>query len=633
MTFSQLTPRDRDTLKAASTAPIQSSLNAIKELVVLIGLAIAGHALVLRFVFPGYYNPLWPHHHDFYIPVKLAQSALGFVDYLRAARPVGQIFFDAIGHLGIHGSILAVLGLVMLNCALTAALFRRVVGIEMGWRFLLAFVAYVFLVFAHPYSYVFSTWDAFSQLSYTLLVVAAWCFFRYSTAPRSALLMVSVALALLGFLAKETYGLSALLLAAAWFLVKRQDGALRAAIPTIAVGAALAIALLINSINGSQFTGGSEHANAPYRIVLTPLPLITEWARYAAVGLNPSTLSLLLLVALAAFIFMRRVGHRRWLALLLPAAGALAWLPNSALPNHYFPGYSWNGAYLLFAPILLIVPLWQAGRVIPRLCSLMIIALALGSPVLSVNAYKNNAWTLEQENIQRNLLKALGGLSEILPTDGGAQKVLVSGIDFPFSPFDKGLSMRMFPHTRNVQFDVVAYRPRQQTDNTSGVRFVSPTEVDLSRYQRVWAFRSDGTLAKDVSEPAHFATRPDAELGFSAADLLIFPRLLDVFGDPAVQYADRKQLDGYQYLVCGTALLSYENLAGAERCLVQSSRLISENPYPYFYLGNLQEKQGMTELARTSFERAMALDDPKSPNPWFRKALEHVSKPTPEPAK
>ena len=42
------------------------------------------------------------------------------------------------------------------------------------------------------------------------------------------------------------------------------------------------------------------------------------------------------------------------LSLVLPIAGALAWLPNALLPNHHFEAYSWNGAYLIYAPVLLL---------------------------------------------------------------------------------------------------------------------------------------------------------------------------------------------------------------------------------------------------------------------------------------
>jgi tetratricopeptide (TPR) repeat protein len=613
-----------------------TNLGTLKEIALLIGLAMVIYGLVLRFIFPGYFNPAWPNHSDYYISAALAHSVSGFGDIIFEPRPVGFAFFKATGYLGIRGGIFAVIAVVLLNCVVTAALFRRVALIEMGWRFLLGFIAYVFLVFAHPYFHVFSTYDAFSQISYLLLIAAAWCLFQHNTVPRLGLIVAATVLALLAFLAKETYGLSALILAAAWFLAKRQDGALRAAIPTISISAMLGSSLLINAMNGSPFTGGAKIGGSPYEIVLAPVRLLTEWSRYAAETFNAASTGLLLLLAFSTFILLRLTGIRRWLALLLPVAGALAWLPNACLPNHYMSGYSWNGAYLLYAPLLFVVPLWQAGRLF-RFCSVVIIALALGSPLLFDRAYKSNAWVLEQESRQRNLLQALGNITATLPNGGGVGRILITGINFTFSPFDHVMSMRSFPHMENIQLDVLAYAHRTAAPDLWGdprdpsVRFIPPSEVVLSHYNHVWAFRSDGTLAKNVSEPGRFTSYSNAELGFSAAELLIYPNLFGIFGDPSVQYFGRKPLGGYQYLECGGALLVYENLSGAEKCLTQSVRLIPDNPYPYFYLGQIHEKRGLFELAIASYEKAVAADNPKSPNPAFKNALERVRKGVPTP--
>ena len=57
--------------------------------------------------------------------------------------------------------------------------------------------------------------------------------------------------------------------------------------------------------------------------------------------------------------------------------------------------------------------------------------------------------------------------------------------------------------------------------------------------------------------------------------------------------------------------------------------LIPENPYPHFYLGQVQKRQGLIDLARASFERSMSLDEQKPPDPYFRQALELMNKPMP----
>ena len=616
---------------STSTFPF-GALGVPAEIILLMGLAFSIHALVLLLVFPGYYNPLWPNHSDFYIPVALAESDLRYIDYFRFPRPMGVIFMDAIGHLGVRGAMLVVVAAALLNTALTAALFRRVVAIKLDWLFLLAFSSYVFLVFSHPYFYVFSTYDCFSQLSYLFLVSAAWIFFKYDSIPRSAYLIISAILLLFSFLFKETYSLSALLLGAIWFFANRPKGVIRAAMPIVVVSVALAITFLINAINGSPFTGAKSYAGSPYLIVLSPLELIIEWRRYGIDGLNLLTFSLLLLVASSTFKFLSDIGERRWLVILLPLAGALAWLPNAALPNHYSSGYSFNGIYLMYVPILLAAFLWRAGY-IARVLSAVLVMGALCSPIFFDDSYKSNAWILKQEDRQRNLLQALEGLTAVLTSDVGSQRILVTGIDFPFTPFDHGLSMHSFTRGADIQFDVLAYKPRGVgvaafpllEAQPSGVKFISAQDVNFLQYQRVWAFNSDGNLVKNVSEPG-LLLKGEVKDGFSAAELLLYPNLLRIFGDSESQYFGHKPLTGYEYLECGGQLLVYENLSGAEACLTQSVRLLPENPYPYFYLGQVYEKQGFFSLAISFYEKALTLDNPKSPNPSFKHELERVSK-------
>jgi hypothetical protein len=598
------------------------------EITLLMGLTLTIHALVLLFVFPGYYNPLWPNHSDFYIPVALAESGLRYTDYIRFPRPIGTIFLDAIGNLGVRGAMLVVITIVLLNTVLTAAFFRRVLRIKLDWPFLFAFSAYAFLVFSHPYFYVFSTYDGFSQLSYLMLLSAAWFFFKYDAIQRPEYIIISATLLIFSFLIKETYSLSAMLFGAIWFFINRQNSIFRAAIPIAAVGVAVAIAFLINAINSAPFVAAADYVDSPYLIELSPSKLVSEWGRYAADGLNLLTFSLLLLVAATTFIFFRR----HWLVMLLPLSGAFAWLPNAALPNHYSSGYSFNGIYLIYLPVLLVALLWRVGPIARVLSSLLIIG-ALCSPIFLNATYKNNDWILKQEDRQRNLLQAIKGLTAELKFDVSSKRILVTGLNFPYTPFDHGPSMRSFAPSEDMQFDVITYKPRRGgvaafpllEAQPSDVKFISPQDVNFSHYQRVWAFNSDGTLAMNISEPSLFL-KSEAKDGFSAAELLLYPNLLRIFSGSNLQYMGERSLTGYQYLDCGVQLLSYENLSGAKACLIQSVRLIPENPYPYFYLGQLYEREEFFSLAVSFYEKAVFLDNPKSPNSYFRRELDRVQK-------
>ena len=598
---------------------------AIAKITFLTVIAFAVHALVLRFVYPGYYKPLWPNHDDFYMPLQLANSPGNLLAYLGYPRPVGMMFLGAIGHLGLHGSIFAFLFLIALNCAMVAEAFRRITKIRMGVPFIASFAIYLYLLFSQPYFYTFAIHDGFSQLSFCLLLLSVIPLINYYGNRSHLSLCAFFIVATLAFLTKETYGLSAIFLASIWFVAKRKEGTIQAAIPAMLTGIALVAALAINSLNKSPFTGGSKSADAPYHIVLSPSSVMGEWWRYLTDGLNPLTGAIVILGVCMSIIALRRKSPlAATMVALLPVAGVLSWLPTSLLPNHHYPGYSWNGAYIIFLPILSMNLLARKGWLLrTSIFSAMAIAAAY-SPAYSAGAYKKNDWTLLQEKTEINLLKALAKLTRNMPTHKTPSHVLVSGIDFPFSPFKLPFSLRIFPNVNNVLFDVVHYGESEPTvDPRAGVTFIHANDVALSKYQAVWAFRSDGTLITSLNDASDFAELKRDDLGFGSDNLLIYPKLLDVFGNSPGK--GRHKPNGYDYLKCGSVLASYNDLAGAEACLGMSIKDIPSNPYPYFYLGKIQEDQGKTCLARESYGKAVELDDPKSPNPFFDGALRRLS--------
>lgn len=606
----------------------------------LVAVAFAIHALVLLFVYPGYYDPLWPNHDDFYMPVALANSGIAISEYFTGARPVGMLFFAAIGHLGLHGSMFAVIAVIMLNCALTAVLVRRVASIRSSWAYFLTFGLYVFVVFAQPYFYVFAVHDAHAQLSFLLLMLAGGCFYEHSLRPRRALLVSAAGLLLLAFLSKETYGLTALFLAGIWFLIRQKRDRVRALVPALMIGMTLGLALLFNFLNHSPFTGGTAKDSDPYHVVLKPASVLSEWVRYADAGTNYLTVMMVLAVAVFAWMFRRQYSTAPWLVVLLPVAAAFAWLPNAVLPNHYIPEYSWNGAYLLYAPLLLLTPLLHAG-IRSSLVALVITVLVFVSPVYHAQAYKANEFTLLQETNQRNLVGELDRLIRSLPNDHGAQSILISGLDFPFSPFDQGDSVAMFHNVEKLHFDIISYKSRiGRTQSTPGksryanaVRFIPANQVDVTGYQRIWAFRSDGTLITEIRAPRKFRPADSTKTLFSVAEVIAFPKLMDIFKDSTSSGTGVQGPDGYAFLNCGIALADYANYSGAQKCLLRSADLLGSSPYPYFYLGNTYEAQRDFKEAENAFMKAVRLDNPTASNPYFLLQAAEMRKKLEAPAK
>jgi hypothetical protein len=303
----------------------------------------------------------------------------------------------------------------------------------------------------------------------------------------------------------------------------------------------------------------------------------------------------------------------------------LAWLPNSVIPNHHYSAYSYNGSYLIFAPAMIFSTLWAIDKQARRLL-LAISIIALASPALSTGRYTTNKWILEQQHIQKRLLSDLAPMLQSPPP--APRSVLVTGIDFSFSPFDHPLSLHSLGILGDTQFSVVTYAqhndalrscepPRTQP---ALVRFITPEVARCGAFDEVWMFRNNGSLIRSVHINKDSA--PPATLGFTPMELMIFPGVAEALGVSSGLNENQTFLDdGHRLYSCGVALMSYQQPELALRCLQVSSHKLPTNPYPYFYSGVALERLHRLDEAKLLFESAISHDDPNRPNPVFIEAL------------
>lgn len=594
------------------------SLSTPFELLLLLIITIAVHAVVLFFIFPKYYNPLWPHHSDFYIPSAIVHSSLGLWDYIHYPRPTGIAFFYTIGQLGTRGTIAVIILITALNCVITASLFRRAARIPFRWPFLVSFILYLYLLFSAPGFYIFYTQDAFAQLSYFLLAMGCWGFYQYSKARLYSAFLIFTGFCLLAFLSKETYILSIGFIAACWFLFKWKEALVKATLPFIGICIALGIAFLVNYINKSPFTNG---AGSSYQINFSLLSIIAEWYRYASEGLNWLTLAAL---GLTLYFVWNQARKLAILGIVCVGAGALAWLPNALLPEHHFIGYSWNGAYLLFLPIICLVSVYPNEKFNKYTCVAIVIMVTL-TPLLHKKIYKRNQWVLLQEDIQRNLLTSIAAESSKLSGKELKSKILVTGIDFPFSPFNQPSSLKEFKNLIDVKFDVLVYKGTKSdfhTASSNNLKTIDLKDVNLSLYDRIWGISPEGRIIFNVDmkdgKPLNFDSPPELPEGAA----FLYPKLYQIFGHGASDDGDGDAVS--RYLKCGQALISYQDMTDAIICLSKAAKLAPENPYPYFYMGKAQESLGLSGAALGSYRMAIHLDKANVPNPWFVAAMSNL---------
>lgn len=597
----------------------------ILEAIVLAATFLAVHALVLRYIFPGFYDPFWPHHSDYYIAQALAHSEGGIPQILSQPRPLALLLFSVFGRLGIQGAVVGSFAVVVANFVGIAMLMRRATGMAFSPAFVAAAASFAYLLASHPYQYEFSTWDMFSQLSFLLLLLAT--SLKVQGHPAWQVFLM----ALTGFLVKETYAASAAVLAFAWLLYHVKSDGRRAAVPLAIVLGAFFVAFAINRLNGSPFTGGADFAGSPYQIVLRPDSILAQWWQYAMEGISLASAAVIVMSVAVIALAFGAMSAVTATALALTVAGAMAWLPNSVLPNHHHSAYAWNGAYLLYAPVVLLAAVFRRGAPGIRFLVAAILAAAIYSPSCFTGVYAKERWIVDNQLRQQRLVTALQDLVGRLPS--GPTSIVVSGLNGPFSPFDHWQALLAFHPPAGAHFYVMRYPEVRPSGGPSVsaieginaehglVSWINPDQLESIAANRAWLFRSDGSLAQAIEGLSSVSGAP--EFGASGLDLIRYPDLVDIVS--STKATDAEDAAGFRFLKCGTIFLSYKAPDRAEFCLRRSVELIPENPYSHYYLGRALEDLGRAGEARSEYAAAIE-HAATSPNPAFNQALDALQR-------
>lgn len=477
-------------------------------------MAFVVHAIVLKFIFPGYYSPLYPHHSDFYIPAAFANAPgeyYSFKSLLFWPRPIYLIVAKFFGYFGIQGGIAWIISLVFANCALSALFIKRVFNLTANWKLAAAYIVYCGLLFSHPFFYTFYSQDLGAHLSYFFLILAAHLFFstyKRSTALSNGLLLVC---SLLAFLSKETYGLTALFGTFLWFMYYRKEEVgpdkkmtiIKGLLPFAMVSIAFVVAFILNILIKSSFVDPNAAADAPYHISLKPGIVLHELWLYFKEAINIA--NIITIILLGYLVLTINSPYRKimlFITLLCIVSAGLSWFPNAILPNHHYRGYSFNAMYLLYLP-LLFVPMISIDNNIKKGIVIALPLLCLVSPVLNRSKYKDNGnqWVLLQEKTQRNLLHALKPLFKDLTPSAKPHKIVIQGITFPFHPFSYPECIRSFTNAKYGNFDVVYYNTAllNNGERLDLVKAINPPDVNKGDYEQKWIIDNDGNLVQSIN--------------------------------------------------------------------------------------------------------------------------------------
>lgn len=580
--------------------------------------------IALKFIYPGYFDPLWPNHTDYYMPLAVSNYDASLLSFFGWPRPVGMMLLWLLGMFGLHGSILFVILTIFANITGTSMLVRRVFGVQGGWKFLCGVFVISFFTFSLPSFYVFYTHDIFAHASYSFLLVGGWLWWYWRNEWSITKIISVFVIALLAFLTKETFGAAAAFLSL--LVCFRTKGKLVRFYPGIAVCAALLIALIYSVAIGSEFVNVAANGiDDAYRINISPASVVAEWFRYAREGTGWVGAFFVLFSISSLLAFSKQFSSVRTYYFALLAAGLLVWLPNSVLPNHHYAGYAWSAVYLVMAPVAVAAALIES-----RAIAAIFLIIIFGAGVLygntGRNKYDEGEWVKVQENIQRNLLKGLESNILGVPVEDPPIRVLVTGLSFPFSPFEQPLSLKYFNRGRNIIYHVIEYGPSKGIVSTDHVRFLNTSEVALSDYTQVWGFNKNGERAFVELDPERLVEKIYGTLGagVDAKILLLYPALRREFLDIDEKIQSRVMGDGYKLLKIGQELMEYGDVGDANFFLNRASILLPENPYPLFFLGKVAQQKGDLKLAEKYFLKAVDLQRGGDTNMYFADALRTV---------
>ncbi|HEX4231619.1 MAG TPA: hypothetical protein VHZ07_23320 [Bryobacteraceae bacterium] len=549
-------------------------------------IAPVAYWLCLRFLFPGYFHPLFPPHSDLCMPAGLRIRPIA--EIFTYPRPASFLFWLSFGWMGVHASIL--IGILMIGAGLLCTIW-----LVQAWTKRsaspLAIACYAVILFAQPQFYFQHRQDLSSSQSFITCLLAVEFWRRWVNDRKGRDYFVFAGCLALTVLTKETYaGSLAILLCSVVFTLEKPN--VRQVIAGLA-GSLLVVAgcEAINLRGYNQWVlpllgkDRTYHATSDVRLIAkTALGFLSDSLTWPAI--------LILLLVLGLLWRERRV---LVVAISLIAAGVAAILPNSLLPNHAIALYAWSAVPLLFAPLLILPRRWLA------MAPLLVLTCLWVWTNRTVYRSAGEQWAVAQEKVNERVLESF---AEIKRSDNGAGRLLVSGLTAPLSPWGYEDFVRVA--LGNHKWTVLV--PAESADRTG--KYVSAkhvAEVNPANYDGVVEYGRDGTVLRALAGPAYFAAvRNDPEH-------VLLPEL------------EENPKDFGSLLKAGTVLLDWGDVDRAESYLQQATRASNGgNPYPFFFLGQCAERKHDRSAALGYYEKAVRADrEPR--NLLFQQAVDRLS--------
>lgn len=562
-----------------------------------IALIFICYFLSLRYIFPGYFNPILPHHTDQIDYYRDFQGST-FWDFWVSARVVGDFLLSLVG-IGSYKSVL-LFGIIItiLNICLIFKIYQNIIGENIN---VFVKISFLLLIFSHPTFYINYTYDIFSTIALFFFLVAVLVWYKCEINFKKTIIVGL--LILLSLLTKETYGVSIIVFLIFQALINKFEKRKYAIYLVVSSILLLILTLIRSKFMGSTFVSFSPDKDSPYFVSYDMISLLKTFLYYFKNGINFYIILMIILVFVVAIIKKKFILE----IIMMLAIGLSAYIPYSVLPNHIVPHYVWIAVPLMSSVILVLSTIEIDRRIVNSILTLILI-LNFTTTLGYKNDYTNNMWAVKPESVNRNISKSLNFVKEhIEPED----KVLITGLYSTEETWYK--SMYYVKDTFDVKVDLTVLNTGFE-DDTNYTKLRNIGNINVEEFDKIFVYNTDGILKEYYVN----SNAEELEIIKEQKAQILYPEINTLLKE--LEESDDWNLN----MELGNKYLNIKDFVNAESYLHKAvEKANGENPYPSYFMGQLKESMGDYTTALSYYEQAIQIDDN---NQYFFDSLERVKK-------
>jgi hypothetical protein len=509
------------------------------EITLLFAVISFCYYISLKFIFPGYFDPLIPQNADFFYTYN-GLSAISWMKIFTVPRPIGFFALKIVGILGMKGVIIFLISLTFINILLTINFVKKISNLKIYWPIVLV---YLFLIFSHPGFYFNYIYDFFDAIAYFFVILATLIWLKKEEQLTTIRLVVLSILIGLSFFSKETY-IVTLLIFWIWHFIFKKNKVRKNAVIMLLISTGILVAALIQSrISQSIWINFGSNADNPYFVNLNPHSIFETLYFYLS-GWGNMGVFFIITLSLLIVLLNQKYFKEFWLLIFM---GFSAYLPYSILPNHETGCYFWLGVPLSYAAILLVQPDTVNTFLIKirnkKISAIIVAAFVVAFIALTLLSLKNNKdqrkaplweWSMGLEKNNRNIISSFPILKNNIKEN---DRILITGMNFGTHPFScQHELMDIYLNRKNDFIDNYFGKNHKWTISEYGagksikkscnsINYINDDNIDLTSFEEIFVFGNNGKLIKIFNKDEVSALKDTQIGGSSFREAILNPEL------------------------------------------------------------------------------------------------------------